>query len=140
MSLSNPLFSSLKISLFVFTSFLLVSILTAHPPFAFPAPQTTASLTPTYLNDMPSVDRVKHEIQGRDPTDTLARQVAVFNMLPEIIQRHMLVDRHRYNLTPDEQRLPANTTSPPMNSNRATRKRTLPMKPRPSSAFTANTK
>ncbi|HEY6118993.1 MAG TPA: hypothetical protein VIV66_03490, partial [Pyrinomonadaceae bacterium] len=30
-----------------------------------------------YTNDLPSVERVKAEIKGSDPTDTLARQVAV---------------------------------------------------------------
>ena len=34
-----------------------------------------------YTNDYPSVDRVKAEIKGSDPTDTLARQVGVFTYL-----------------------------------------------------------
>ena len=42
---------------------------------------------PNYTADMPSVDRVKAEIQGSDPTDTLARQVAVFTYLSTYIQR-----------------------------------------------------
>src|SRR5215470_9439732 len=40
------------------------------------------SFNPPYLNEMPSIEFVKQQIQGNDPTDTLARQVAVFNMLP----------------------------------------------------------
>jgi hypothetical protein len=36
---------------------------------------------PNYTADMPSVERVKAEIQGSDPTDTLARQFAVFSYL-----------------------------------------------------------
>jgi len=63
------------------------------------------SFDPPYLNDMPSIERVKQEIQGKDPTDTLARQVAVFNELPTVITRFMLADRKRYNLTPDEQKI-----------------------------------
>jgi hypothetical protein len=46
--------------------------------------QTTSA---DYTNDMPSVDRVKAEIKGSDPTDTLARQVAVFVYLSEYIKR-----------------------------------------------------
>ena len=34
-----------------------------------------------YTNDLPSVERVKAEIKGSDPTDTLARQVAVFTSI-----------------------------------------------------------
>src|SRR5260370_23748133 len=40
-----------------------------------------------YTNDLPSVERVKAEIKGSDPTDTLARQVAVFTYLPTYIER-----------------------------------------------------
>jgi hypothetical protein len=43
--------------------------------------------SPDYTADMPSVDRVKAEIKGSDPTDTLARQVAVFTYLSEYIKR-----------------------------------------------------
>jgi hypothetical protein len=63
------------------------------------------SLSPPYLNGMPSVDKVKQVIQGSNPTDTLARQVAIFNLLPTVIQRFRLADRSRYDLTPDEQRV-----------------------------------
>ena len=41
----------------------------------------------SYTSDMPSVDRVKAEIKGSDPTDTLARQVAVYTYLSAYIQR-----------------------------------------------------
>jgi hypothetical protein len=63
------------------------------------------SFDPPYLNDMPSIELVKQEIQGKDATDTLARQVAVFNELPTVITRFMLADRKRYNLTADEQKI-----------------------------------
>jgi hypothetical protein len=46
-----------------------------------------------YTTDLPSVDRVKTEIKGSDPTDTLARQVAVFTYLQTYI------DRIKYNRT-----------------------------------------
>src|SRR5215469_10214534 len=60
------------------------------------APYASANLNPPYLSGMPSVDLVKREIQANDPTDTLARQVAVFNMLPTVITRFMLADGKRY--------------------------------------------
>jgi hypothetical protein len=40
-----------------------------------------------YTNDLPSVERVKAEIKGSDPTDTLARQVAVLTYLQAYIDR-----------------------------------------------------
>src|ERR1700730_12670020 len=58
-----------------------------------------------YTNDLPSVERVKAEIKGSDPTDTLARQVAVFTYLVSYI------DRIKYNrtvsgdYTPGEQKM-----------------------------------
>src|ERR1700738_1387154 len=48
-----------------------------------------------YTNDLPSVERVKAEIKGSDPTDTLARQVAVFTYL------QAYVERIKYNRTVD---------------------------------------
>jgi len=60
---------------------------------------------PSYLNGMPSVEFVKSQIQGKDATDTLARQVAVFNELPTVITRFQLADRKRYDATPDEQKI-----------------------------------
>jgi hypothetical protein len=58
-----------------------------------------------YTSDLPSVERVKAEIKGSDPTDTLARQVAVFTYL------QAYVERIKYNrsisgpYTPGEQRV-----------------------------------
>jgi len=63
------------------------------------------SFNPPYLNEMPSIEFVKQQIQGNDPTDTLARQVAVFNMLPTVITRFMLADGKRYGVTPDEAKI-----------------------------------
>jgi choice-of-anchor C domain-containing protein len=56
-------------------------------------PQQAQGLNPPYLVEMPSIDRVKSEIQGSNPDDTLARQVAVFTYLPFIITR--MQDPHR---------------------------------------------
>src|ERR1700730_13428462 len=63
-------------------------------------------MNPPYLTEMPSVERVKSEIQGVSPDDTLARQVAVFTYLPYTVQRSQGPDRSvREPLTPDEQRV-----------------------------------
>jgi hypothetical protein len=40
----------------------------------------------SYLAGMPTVDQVKSTIQGSDPTDTLARQVAACNILVQLIE------------------------------------------------------
>ena len=60
---------------------------------------------PNYTADMPSVDRVKAEIQGSDPTDTLARQVAVFTYLSTYIQRIKYNRTIDGPYTPEEQRV-----------------------------------
>jgi hypothetical protein len=59
----------------------------------------------SYTSDMPSVERVKAEIKGSDPTDTLARQVAVFTYLSAYIQRIKYNRSYSGPFTPDEQRL-----------------------------------
>lgn len=64
--------------------------------------QTT---NPAYLADMPSVDRVKVQIQGTDATDTAARQVAVFTYLQQYVQRMKNNRTVRGPYTPDEQRV-----------------------------------
>ena len=58
-----------------------------------------------YTADLPSVERVKAEIKGSDPTDTLARQVAVFTYLPVYIERIKYNRTVRGPYTPDEARL-----------------------------------
>jgi hypothetical protein len=63
----------------------------------------TANLN--YTADLPSVERVKAEIKGSDPTDTLARQCAVFTYLPAYIERIKYNRTVRGPYTPDEQRL-----------------------------------
>jgi hypothetical protein len=56
---------------------------------------TTPAASSDYTNDLPSIERVKAEIKGSDPTDSLARQVAVFTYLVSYI------DRIKYNRTVD---------------------------------------
>jgi hypothetical protein len=60
-----------------------------------------------YTADLPSVARVKAEIKGSDPTDTLARQCAVFTYLQTYIDRIKYNRTVRGPYTPDEQRLRA---------------------------------
>ena len=54
---------------------------------------------------MPSIDRVKAQIQGKDPTDTAARQVAVFTYLQEYIKRIAYNKNPRADFTPTRQRI-----------------------------------
>src|SRR5437899_1407897 len=58
-----------------------------------------------YTNDLPSVERVKAEIRGSDPTDTLARQVAVFTYLVSYIDRIKYNRTVRGDFTPGEQKV-----------------------------------
>jgi hypothetical protein len=58
--------------------------------------------TSAYVREMPPVDRVKSEIQGSNPTDTVARQLVVLNMLEQMIYRMLGPYRDRNTLTPEE--------------------------------------
>jgi hypothetical protein len=63
------------------------------------------SANTNYTADYPSVERVKAEIKGSDPADTLARQVGVLTYLSTQIQRIKLNRDYRGPYTPDETRL-----------------------------------
>ena len=58
-----------------------------------------------YTVDLPSVERVKAEIKGSDPTDTLARQCAVFTYLYTYVDRIKLNRSYRGPYTPGETRV-----------------------------------
>jgi hypothetical protein len=87
--------------------------------------QTTNS---DYTNDLPSVDRVKAEIKGSDPTDTLARQVAVFTYLQTYIDRIKYNRSVRGPYTPGEQRMMGATGQPPTRRPRTMRSPIRPPK------------
>ncbi len=59
---------------------------------------------PPYLEEMPSVDRVRADIQGTDRLDTLARQKAAFEQLARGIELAAGGRRFSSGLTPVEQR------------------------------------
>lgn len=65
-------------------------------------PQST---NPPYLREMPTVDRVKHEIQGKNPMDTAARQAGAFWQLRQVILDIALSQGRTRQFTPDEVRL-----------------------------------
>ncbi len=58
-----------------------------------------------YTTALPSVEKVKAQLKGSDPTDTIARQVAVFTYLQTYITR--IKDTRKYNgpFTPGELKL-----------------------------------
>src|SRR5581483_7592819 len=71
-----------------------------------PRPQAGSRPDTSYLAGMPSVEKVENLIQGTDPTDTLARQVAIFNVLPSLIERMGMEPSRRYgDTTPDESKV-----------------------------------
>jgi hypothetical protein len=69
---------------------------------AFVLAQTASA---DYTNDLPSVERVKAEIKGSDPTDTLARQVAIFTYLQSYIGRIKTNRTVRGDYTPGEKKM-----------------------------------
>jgi hypothetical protein len=77
----------------------------AAPPATTSRAANTGATDSDYVADMPSVDRVKSEIKGSDPTDTLARQVAVFTYLQTYLAR--IRDARNYGgpFTPAEKKL-----------------------------------
>src|SRR5690348_13171509 len=68
----------LRLLLLFFTAVLCLACPSA---FAQAAPASGA-----YTNSLPSVERVQAEIKGSDSTDTLARQMAVFDYLDQYIE------------------------------------------------------
>src|SRR5580704_11270982 len=58
-----------------------------------------------YTVDLPSVERVKAEIKGSNPTDTLARQCAVFTYLYTYVDRIKLNRSYSGSYTPGETRV-----------------------------------
>ena len=76
---------------------------TAGPAAGVPGSQT---LNPSYLNKLPTVERVMRELQGKDPLDTAARQAGVLWQLREVINSVAISQRRNdRTLTPDELRL-----------------------------------
>src|SRR6202047_1760172 len=71
---------------------------------AQPKNATAQAASSDYTNDLPSVERVKAEIKGSDPTDSLARQVAVFTYLQAYIDRIKYNRSYSGPYTPGEQR------------------------------------
>jgi len=72
---------------------------------AQPKNATAQAASSDYTNDLPSVERVKAEIKGSDPTDSLARQVAVFTYLVSYIDRIKYNRTVSGNYTPGEQKM-----------------------------------
>jgi hypothetical protein len=72
---------------------------------AQPKNATAQTASSDYTNDLPSVERVKAEIKGSDPTDSLARHVAVFTYLVSYIDRIKYNRTVRGDFTPGEQKM-----------------------------------
>lgn len=69
------------------------------------APALAQASGSDYTAALPSVDKVKTQLKGSDPTDTIARQVAVFTYLQTYISR--IKDTRNYGgpYTPGEEKL-----------------------------------
>ena len=77
--------------------------LMCSPQGGGPASKPAASAD--YTVDLPSPERVKAEIKGSGPADTLARQVAVLTYLQAYIDRIKMNRAPRGNYTPGEQKM-----------------------------------
>src|SRR5665213_1297320 len=93
----------LRTRLLVFTGFI-VSVSCALAP-ARAGAQAGMPTGANYTDDMPSVAKVKATIQGSDPIDTAARQVAVFDELVSYIDRVHTNRNVRGPMTPGEVKL-----------------------------------
>ena len=81
-----------------------MSVVPKTPPrFGLSPSGAPRPMDPAYLSDMPQVERVLSEIKGSDPTDTLARQVAVFTSLGQFVNRMKSSRSIRAPFTLDEQ-------------------------------------
>ena len=60
-----------------------------------------------YTSALPSVEKVKSQLKGDNPTDTTARQVAVFTYLQTYITRIVYARHYGGPFTPNEQKLMA---------------------------------
>ena len=68
-------------------------------------PPSKAQTDPPYLSEMPTVERVRADVQGTDRHDTLARQKAAFEQLFRVVD--VAAGPRRFSasgLTPGEQR------------------------------------
>ncbi len=63
------------------------------------------ALDPPYLKEIPSVERVLKEIQGKDPDETAAKQMGTFLQFKSLIETMSGRRRYQNKLTPDENRL-----------------------------------
>lgn len=84
----------------------LVNECAAHVGGAPASSGASAAPNPAYLAEFPSVEKIQSLIKGTSPDDTLARQLAIFTYLPQMIDV-MRVDTRSYNSpnTPDEVRI-----------------------------------
>jgi len=74
---------------------------------ALPSPPGLAgqATNPSYLSEMPPVERVLREIKGATPDETAARQMGTFLQFKDIIQKMASYRFYRNQLTADEKRL-----------------------------------
>lgn len=87
----------------LFSSRILIAVIICICPVAAFAQAPPAS--GDYTTALPSVEKVKAQIQGPDPTDTTARQVAVFEYLQIYIQRIKSTRDYRGSYSPGELKL-----------------------------------
>jgi hypothetical protein len=84
------------------TSLVIILLVSFHPTAL-----RSQTLTPRWMSEMPTVEKVLLEIKGRDEQDTIERQMGAFKHLLEIIDSMAYGLEHRFmpnKATPDENR------------------------------------
>ncbi len=82
-----------------------VLILVAAAAWLQIAPIQAQATNPPDLKQMPTVERIKTEIKGKDEMETAARQMGAFWQLQQIVEALAGPRFYRNQLTPDEKRL-----------------------------------
>ena len=61
---------------------------------------SVSALDPAYLDEMPSIEQVLADVHGKDPMNTLARQMAALMQLVKVVE-DMAGNRRYGGMTPD---------------------------------------
>lgn len=89
------------------SAFLLICVSTLPAVLPAPAFAQSQGRSSDYTAALPSVEKVKAQLRGTDPIDTVARQVAVFTYLQTYITRIVYARHYGGPFTPSEQKLMA---------------------------------
>lgn len=82
-----------------------ITVLTVLFGMLNPASLAAQATDPSYIAEMPSVERVMKAMQASDPDETAARQMGAFSQLKAMIEELAGPRYNKPGLTPDEAKL-----------------------------------